>query len=260
MPSRTMKLIWQHSYTQDSEAQDPALSHDSPKFRRTRNGCLTCRFRKKKCDDHRPVCKGCVRNQLLCSWSQENSSITTGVPRVFASSDESAQRSSPPAQRPGNKHRDSSDGGFAARIPMLDAFLTLESFPAIQRDPVGRTLLEHYVNSTASCLTVGTGLTPNPFLCLILPLAHHYDDILHMLLALSGSHLSFTDSSYTVVSRSHYAVALRAVRHRVTEASQGKPDAIFHLLIVLLLLCQFEVSSTRAAPMEGSFLLSKSIW
>ncbi|KAF9883920.1 hypothetical protein FE257_002663 [Aspergillus nanangensis] len=35
---------------------------------RVRTGCLTCRRRKKKCDESRPACAGCVRNKLSCSW------------------------------------------------------------------------------------------------------------------------------------------------------------------------------------------------
>lgn len=35
---------------------------------RVRTGCLTCRRRKKKCDEAKPVCSGCDRNKLECSW------------------------------------------------------------------------------------------------------------------------------------------------------------------------------------------------
>lgn len=35
---------------------------------RVRTGCLTCRARKKKCDEGKPICMGCIRNQLQCRW------------------------------------------------------------------------------------------------------------------------------------------------------------------------------------------------
>ncbi|KAJ6187969.1 hypothetical protein N7519_002877 [Penicillium mononematosum] len=35
---------------------------------RVRTGCLTCRRRKKKCDETRPICAGCQRNDLACQW------------------------------------------------------------------------------------------------------------------------------------------------------------------------------------------------
>lgn len=37
---------------------------------RVRTGCLTCRSRKKKCDEARPICTGCKRNGLNCTWPQ----------------------------------------------------------------------------------------------------------------------------------------------------------------------------------------------
>ncbi|RYP45495.1 hypothetical protein DL768_008162 [Monosporascus sp. mg162] len=36
---------------------------------RVRTGCLTCRARKKKCDEFKPACSGCKRNKLVCRWA-----------------------------------------------------------------------------------------------------------------------------------------------------------------------------------------------
>lgn len=38
---------------------------------RVRTGCLTCRARKKKCDERKPVCTGCSRNHLTCGWPSD---------------------------------------------------------------------------------------------------------------------------------------------------------------------------------------------
>ncbi|KAG8413366.1 hypothetical protein J3458_012935 [Metarhizium acridum] len=35
---------------------------------RSRTGCFTCRRRKKKCNEEKPVCSGCKRNKLECNW------------------------------------------------------------------------------------------------------------------------------------------------------------------------------------------------
>lgn len=40
--------------------------------KRSKSGCLTCRNRKKKCDESKPLCKGCRRNFLQCIWPDEN--------------------------------------------------------------------------------------------------------------------------------------------------------------------------------------------
>ncbi|KAJ4256853.1 hypothetical protein NW762_008949 [Fusarium torreyae] len=35
---------------------------------RVKTGCFTCRNRKKKCDESRPICAACLRNKLPCKW------------------------------------------------------------------------------------------------------------------------------------------------------------------------------------------------
>ncbi|CAK7220921.1 hypothetical protein SEUCBS140593_004398 [Sporothrix eucalyptigena] len=45
-------------------------------YPRSRNGCLTCRQRKKKCDETRPQCVGCARNKLSCVWPVRTKTAT----------------------------------------------------------------------------------------------------------------------------------------------------------------------------------------
>ncbi|SCU79806.1 LAME_0B00430g1_1 [Lachancea meyersii CBS 8951] len=40
--------------------------------KRSTTGCLTCRRRRKKCDERKPVCGGCERNFLPCVWPENN--------------------------------------------------------------------------------------------------------------------------------------------------------------------------------------------
>lgn len=41
---------------------------------RVRTGCLTCRRRKKKCDEKKEVCGGCKRNSFKCEWPEQHTS------------------------------------------------------------------------------------------------------------------------------------------------------------------------------------------
>jgi hypothetical protein len=50
---------------QSNAADEP--SRKRRKVKRTRNGCLTCRKRRKLCDLERPLCGACVRLKLVCS-------------------------------------------------------------------------------------------------------------------------------------------------------------------------------------------------
>ncbi|KAH3663991.1 hypothetical protein OGAPHI_004705 [Ogataea philodendri] len=54
----------------DQEKQ-PSRSHKVSK--RSRKGCLTCRFRKRKCCETKPICTECKRLGIKCSW------ITNGL-------------------------------------------------------------------------------------------------------------------------------------------------------------------------------------
>ncbi|GME74762.1 unnamed protein product [Ambrosiozyma monospora] len=38
------------------------------KITRTKTGCFCCRQRKKKCDEMKPACSGCIRNNLTCVY------------------------------------------------------------------------------------------------------------------------------------------------------------------------------------------------
>lgn len=35
---------------------------------RSKSGCLNCRKRKKKCDEVKPICTGCLNRNLICEY------------------------------------------------------------------------------------------------------------------------------------------------------------------------------------------------
>lgn len=48
------------------DPEDGVTGSQKPKIYRTRTGCLTCRRRRKKCDETRPACKACVKTNVFC--------------------------------------------------------------------------------------------------------------------------------------------------------------------------------------------------
>lgn len=52
---------------------DDCIKHTE---KRSKSGCLTCRKRKKKCDELKPRCSGCTRNILQCVWPEHINSHT----------------------------------------------------------------------------------------------------------------------------------------------------------------------------------------
>ncbi|KIW09721.1 hypothetical protein PV08_12005 [Exophiala spinifera] len=58
------------SVVSNVSVQHASISHDKARrkkwFTRTTTGCLSCRRRRVKCDEHRPSCVNCVRRKLPC--------------------------------------------------------------------------------------------------------------------------------------------------------------------------------------------------
>lgn len=54
-----------------------------PPKRRSVTGCLSCRRRRKKCDEAKPTCRACIRNFLECIWPQIGSEKV--FPRIGSS-------------------------------------------------------------------------------------------------------------------------------------------------------------------------------
>lgn len=63
-------MLYNSTYSQD-QSRDPVIQSDPKKRKRnfsnrTKTGCLTCRKRKKKCDESKPECTNCVRGGFVC--------------------------------------------------------------------------------------------------------------------------------------------------------------------------------------------------
>ncbi|KXH26729.1 hypothetical protein CSIM01_12426 [Colletotrichum simmondsii] len=71
----------------------PRTTRAGPIFR-VRTGCLTCRGRKKKCDETKPCCRGCQRNGFDCQWPAPATarSRDPAPDRAASSSDAARQR------------------------------------------------------------------------------------------------------------------------------------------------------------------------
>ncbi|KAH7039575.1 fungal-specific transcription factor domain-containing protein [Microdochium trichocladiopsis] len=234
MERPAVTLHWEATTTPTQFSGSPGSQRNTPRFRRSKTGCRTCRLRRKKCGEQRPVCEGCRRNHLLCSWPgrpapEEESGVPDG-PGMHALAAIAA--------RPGP--RQTAAPASMASLPTVSNFVhRWNEIGSLDEVGKAKVLLQHYICSTASRLTTGKG--NNPYLSLVLPFAEQHWDILHALLAISASHLSYTDPAYAYPTKSHYAVALRAAKNHVTTVGRGQHDEAIRLLVLLVLLCHFEV-------------------
>jgi hypothetical protein len=254
---------------------------------RVKTGCLTCRARRKKCDEAKPICSGCARNFIDCNWPftffvkggavhTPESDHRSGMDDAISESSSSLNGNRSESCRtrlesfafPLSPTSDSGCNGIESvghqylgdQNPENEASETAilwqplaASFISPRRATLltqrSLTLFQHYVESTSTWLAAKP-LTSNPFIKIVLPLAWSDDLLMHAVLALSGTHLTFRkggDLEIQAATRAHYSLLLRDLRTIFAdEALLNDTHRISRLLLVLVVLCHVEVRMTSA--------------
>jgi len=117
---------------------------------------------------------------------------------------------------------------------------------AISMSPHSPLLLQHYLEETSAFL-VAKPASYNPYLTFVIPLAYSDDILMHAVLALSGTQLSFTkaqDYHIHLATRRHYSETLRSLGTLVADQSVCEDaQRALRIALVSLVLCYVEVSS-----------------
>lgn len=247
-----------------------------PRRSRVKTGCICCRIRRKKCDERRPICSGCHRNKLICSWTSTQSAHGRSSDSGWRTRLESGEGVGQvgeglicmPAGASRYKDAIKTDGGSLAPMevpaPCTEVACQQQitrispgmNFPlshclfqseicgtASPKSFTSRILFEHYTNETAHRLSTVHG-NDNPFITYVLPIAHSDSIVMDVVLAVSGAHISSSTSDLELKSASfeHYGIVLRQIKHILTQVNYGKVWRPEHLLLTALMLCHFEVS------------------
>ncbi|CAK7203606.1 hypothetical protein SEUCBS139899_006343 [Sporothrix eucalyptigena] len=114
--------------TESSAASTTSTSTSSTR-RRSRNGCLTCKRRKVRCNEQRPRCCHCQRLRYDCVWS-ESATVTTTEPEATSSSSSTA------VDAPRSERAAISPASFDFAQSIVDGTLDLSSFQDIYFPPV----------------------------------------------------------------------------------------------------------------------------
>lgn len=80
--SRTSPLS---ANTHSLECTHNHIAKEKKKITRTKTGCFCCRKRKKKCDERKPICSGCLRNNLTCVYPTDEELKKTFTPSSTSS-------------------------------------------------------------------------------------------------------------------------------------------------------------------------------
>lgn len=214
--------------TSSNIAESVSASRKPHRFR-SLTGCLTCRRRKKKCDETKPICTACTRNHQKCSWPAE---IAYRGPRnlMFPAARQKCIR------YPG--HVDPS-------VPLSNLTGSLLSATkALELTDVSTVLLTHYLSETSNLLSSLPPGDNNPFLTVLVPLCCNDDLLMHSLLAISGSHIQFKNTGIEVYTATyhHYLIAIRKLRVCISDFTVGDMSRAIRIILALMMLSFFEVS------------------
>ncbi|KAL2208050.1 hypothetical protein CC79DRAFT_1333857 [Sarocladium strictum] len=197
-----------------------SVSQKKPRRRafapKVRTGCLTCRIRRKKCDEEKPVCKRCVAAGVKCDGY---------APVPTKSSGAGALKKSKPSTQPANQHEvirstlmplgqhDSTSSGssrdsstspqplldYQARMPSPSGIYLLDTTTdpiLLASDPSSRVFFHHFRTHVLTDLI--RLVDANDFwVAEVLPLCYTEPAVLHAITALGAAHTSFLSQQKT---------------------------------------------------------------
>jgi len=131
---------------------------------RSKTGCITCRKRKKKCDEAKPRCMNCEKNAVVCEGYHEK--------QVWRSGKERAEQE---------------------RIEQTASITNFPLFHGVETTE-DRIFWKHYVSKLSNLLTV-EGESRNAFKDIILHLANRHQGLMHSILSISSKHIDW-DAPY----------------------------------------------------------------
>ncbi|ETS73530.1 hypothetical protein PFICI_14476 [Pestalotiopsis fici W106-1] len=130
---------------------------------RSKTGCITCRKRKKKCDEAKPRCMNCEKNAVVCEGYNEKTIWKSGKEKA----DEAARRSS-------------------QELPVI----TLQPIFQGVETPEDMVFLNHYISHLSGVLTV-EGQFKNAFKDMLLQMAVEHRGLMHSILCLASKHIDY---------------------------------------------------------------------
>lgn len=187
---------------------------------RSRQGCLTCRARRKRCDGQRPECQNCTRLNLSCEWQAQRRIVADAVG--------------------GQDSVKSPDSALGPLRPSIDPWDALPGDEIAER----KHLLRYYVEAFVPSVSVAT--TSSSFYTqLYVPWAFECDGMLNAIVALSSAQLarrsSATDRAQHLrsVSAKHQRRCHAYLADRVPQGG-GPPRNAYQVIGIILLLVGLE--------------------
>lgn len=250
-----------------------------PIRKHSKTGCITCKVRKKRCSEDKPVCSDCDRLGFTCMYVPRNFDKNT-VQRCkdqvevelfvhknkkkFVTEFEggsSSSSSSNGSHEYGGKHErqlenveeralaDEFETGellcsrelVDARVPSSPYFSQPLSDPiTLHLDPVGMHLYGYYRDHLGKIISI-VPLKQNYYLQVFLPMAHQHRGILYGLMAWSAHHLSISQEGSERRDGNYYALANKYTLESLRFLRSEIDVNFLWSLAQLLILCGAEI-------------------
>ncbi|KAE9993147.1 hypothetical protein EG327_006326 [Venturia inaequalis] len=204
--------------------KSPMTAITKPPKGRSKTGCITCRRRKKKCDEKKPECDCCRKNNVHCEGYPPKDYWQSGKQRVIK----------------GRK--------FSIDKPLPYMIQGIEN-------DTDWFFFEHF-NRHLSCVLSLYTERNNPFKELLLPMAVTHKGLMHSILCLSGSHLIAKEPNEDFEQRQfyHFDRALNDLSSSMSPAKTTKGDEASVIddptVAQVLVLC---LKSICAGEVQGEY-------
>ncbi|KAJ5094821.1 hypothetical protein N7456_010682 [Penicillium angulare] len=186
---------------------------------KSKNGCLTCKTRKVKCDESKPYCKNCERHGVHCEFDKP---VSTGTLRLSSILETLQGRESNQL----SKSITTSD----AHIENFDDFLAGPAMGVVEM-----ALLHHY--STSTCYTISRDPVLQTVWRIKVPkIGFQSPMVLRGILALSALHLAHNDPDsrfrYLEDAEYHHRLALQMASLKMRQINDEAAPAIYLFSII----------------------------
>ncbi|AEO60025.1 hypothetical protein MYCTH_2308823 [Thermothelomyces thermophilus ATCC 42464] len=161
------------------------VTHNKITKGRSKTGCLTCRKRKKKCDEAKPRCMNCEKNAVVCEGYPEK--------QIWKSGKERAEEERLRCR------------GFPS-ITMRPLFHCLETVE-------DRIFWKHYNEHLSAVLTVESE-HKNAFKDMMIPIAVKHRGLMHSILSLASKHIDYETPYGLNILRNNPNTTLEALKQR----------------------------------------------
>ncbi|KAL3713375.1 hypothetical protein TMatcc_002078 [Talaromyces marneffei ATCC 18224] len=261
------------------------------RVKHSRGGCSTCKQRKIRCPENKPICNRCISDNRVCNygiqlqWEDDSRKRgikhgrTTRADRVALSAAKTTTWLGFPRGQGGryflNTFTSDIDGKFV--VPVMqgldferdmiwkrDAMLHITptrmptlNFAALRNETLDMDgiLFDYYDRSVSHSIVLLDSPT-NLFRNLILPLATTNETVMHMVLALSALSLAATgQTQYYPLALRHKQRSMRLIREQI--ASNAISAANDANVIVILMLSVFEIDPSIGCSYELVNIISR---